>query len=516
MNRKPKTSPVRLCCYANFLILIGIALFFGIYPAAWVLWYLPDPALRGPGMPKSAVALHQRLSPQLAAWAADRRVSGVAGELSQQDISGTEWPLFGSVFYLWSTQALQEAWERGEVDLKIAPRVYARDAIDASLALVLDSQHAVWVKEHWGPGYLEEENCFYRALLVSAITAHHHLTGDESHLPLLRQIVDDLAADIDASPHGLIDDYPGESYPTDVLMAVASIRRADAALGTDHRAFADRAYRAFSGERLDPLGLPPYRSFPKTGASLVDARGCGIGFMCVESLPLYPEASRAWYGKFVEHFWQRRATAAGFREFPKGTPGVDWYIDVDAGPSIAGHGFAATSTGLAAARAHGSFAEAFPLAAELLVMAWPLPNGRLGLPSLLSDNANAPYLGESLVLYLITRTPADGVVVTPPGSLPPLVYLLLAAYVLCGLGIILLATLRVRGQHRMVFPWPNAQAAVWLVLVLLAFATYLFGHGLPALVPVLLGQLVPVSVKQREGAPRRTSVPASRTLPTRP
>lgn len=77
-------------------------------------------------------------------------------------------------------------------------------------------------------------------MLIQGLTDYEAVTGDRRHHALLLDQVETLAAALDAAPHGLLHDYPGECYPLDVLAAVWCIRRADPLLGTDHRAFAAR------------------------------------------------------------------------------------------------------------------------------------------------------------------------------------------------------------------------------------------------------------------------------------
>ena len=72
------------------------------------------------------------------------------GRTAHHQISGTEWPLFGAVFYLWATESLQDEWEKGHSPYAVAPKVYARGAIEAAARLVMDPTQANWVKIHWG------------------------------------------------------------------------------------------------------------------------------------------------------------------------------------------------------------------------------------------------------------------------------------------------------------------------------------------------------------------------------
>jgi len=58
------------------------------------------------------------------------------------------------------------------------------------------------------------------------ITSHARLTGSQDHLDMLRDQMDSLSHELDASPWGLLDDYPDECYPIDVFAATYLIRRA--------------------------------------------------------------------------------------------------------------------------------------------------------------------------------------------------------------------------------------------------------------------------------------------------
>ena len=417
--------------------LLAVGLWFFLLPFATTSYYLvSDPGLRGPGGSTIAFKLHRQLSGRYGRYAQRRVASGIAAELDHRNISATEWPLFGSAFYLWATVQLQDAWEADPSLSKRAPKDYARAAIEAATALVLDEGHASWVKTHWGEGaYLVRENVFYRMLLMSAIIAHHQLTGSDEYLPLLRTQVESMAAELDASPHGLLDDYPRQCYPTDVVAALAAIRRADAILGTDHGEILQRSVRGFEGALAVPYGLPPYAAIADEGIPLDQSRGCGNSYFCSFAPEVWPGRADNWYGAYVENFWERGWFVGGFREFPKGQ-GEDWYFDVDAGPVFGGLGSAASAFGLAACRTNGDYHRAHVLGAEMIAASWPLVNGTLLVPRLVSDGAHAPYLGEMAILFQLSRGPSlEGEHASEAGgvfSLPGCVWLVLGVQLSAG------------------------------------------------------------------------------------
>ena len=510
------TTPIVVCRVVNAALMVLLATTFFLAPATIVIGDLNDAHIRTGGIPRAAWKLHRALSPKYARWAGRRQASDRGLELATSDISGTEWPLFGSVFYLWATEALQEAWETDQPP-SVAPRVYAKEAIEAATELVIDPKQAGWVKKHYGTNYLKQENTFYRMLVISALTSHARLTGDQRHLDLLRDQVGSLSAEIAASPHGLLEDYPGECYPGDVLTAIAMIRKADAVLGTDHTMFQAQAIRGFQGPLADSLGLVPYAGDARRGAAEGTSRGCGNSYVSIFSPGLWPAQAKKWYELYERHFWQERKGMAGFREFPKAMPGRDWYADVDAGPVISGFGFAASAFGIGAARVNGRFDHAYPLTAELYAASWPLPNRTLVLPRLLSNAADAPFLGEAAILFVLTRLPASGFSVTTGGSIPTVVYLGLAVQLVLGFGLLSwsLFSLRrwLRNRPHLAALLPRAQVGVWLALLLTGLVMFSLGQVGFALILVLLAQFLPGCRRRKLAALELASPDHPTTIP---
>jgi hypothetical protein len=498
-----------LCVNINAGIIIFLAAYVLLIPAGMLIYDLRDPGLYSDSTPRCAFRWHRALSPKYEKWARRRVHGGAATKLTTQDISGTEWPVFGSVFYLWATENLQQAFDENPTLAPSAPRSYARGAIEAAAALVADPNHASWVKEHWGDAYLQKENLFYRMLLISGLTSYQKLLDDTKYEDLLRSQVESLARELDESPYGLLDDYPGQCYPVDILPAIAAIRRADAVLGTDHSGFAARAIRGFQDSRLDEhTGLPAYVVDSRTGRAKDSARGVGLSFMLIWAPELWPETARDWYAKYEEQFWQKGRWLAGFREYPKNVD-VGWLVfnDVDAGPVVCGYGAGACAFGVGAARAMGRFDHAYALAAQAIVGSWPLPNGTLSGPRILSNLSDAPYLGEAAVLFALTRKPIGAGITTEPSKLPWSVY----AGILLGMCLgayEVIATIR-KTRHwyqrkaRLSVPFPTLQVLLWwalmiggvLILTLLSFAV--------GLIVLLTAQMVPFRAKIRTAQTNR-------------
>ena len=462
---------VSICVYTNTAIAIGLSLYLFVIPSLTMIRSLNDPGLQGQTIPRCAFRWHRSLTPKYERWARRRVASGTAGLLGTADIAGTEWPLFGSVFYLWATEALQEAAESDPSCCNVPPNRYARGAIEAATALVVDPNHAGWVRKHWGDAYLEKENLFYRMLAISALTSYQKLLGDARYEEFLRRQVESLAKELDESPHGLLDDYPGQCYPVDIVPAIVAIRWADAVLGTDHSQFAARAIRGFQGASLDRhTGLPAYVVDSRTGRARDSARGVGLSFMLIWAGELWPQTAAQWYASYERQFWQEGTWFTGFREFPRDIE-VGWLCvnDVDAGPVIGGYGIAASAFGVGAARAMGHADRARKLGAQALVASWPLPDGTLFAPRLLSNVSDAPYLGEAATIFALTRRSLMPSERKSKAGLPAIVYLGIAMFLALGCYEIVAALWKLRrwrrDDPRWYVPAPQFQVLIWAILL---------------------------------------------------
>ena len=438
-----------LALIALALLLVGATEAF-LAPALLVGEDLRDPALGGPGVPARALALHRSLAERLPRWARERIASGVAETVPLHNVPETEWPSFSCVFFLNATDELKQQG----VDV-----AYADDAVHAARDLLMDPANHSWVRRHWGDDYLVRENLFFRSLLIAGLTSYIAITDDRRDEAFLREQVESLAAELDASPHGLLQDYPGETYPIDVLAGVAYIREADRVLGTDHRSFVTRARRAFVSPYDDEHGLVRFRvDLPRDGSfprRLQGSRGIGNSWVGIFAAELWPEDARRWYAAHEQDYWQEHAWAHGFREFPVEEEYGEWTYEVDAGPIVDGFGTSASAFGLGAARRMGRFDHAYTLTAQMSAASWPTLDGALLVPQEFSD-AHAPLLGECALAYFMVLQPAEGMPIVSGGTTPLLVWLCLGVYLVLFAGCVLLAwrAFRLRADLR---------HGVWLV-----------------------------------------------------
>ncbi len=394
-----------------------------LWPGVLLVRDLADPAMGGPGIPERARELHAHLTPSIERWARDRVASGRAAHASLHDVPTTEWPMFTAVFYLMGTEAMVDDWEAGG-RVGPSPLDESRGAVSASRDLILDPSHHAWVRTHWGDDYMHREDVFFRSLIIAGLTSYERITHDGTSMPMLRDQVETLAAALDASPLGVLEDYPGECYPIDVLAAVDFIQRADAVLRTDHSAFIARSRRAFEGPMADRLGLVPFRMDLPSGEQVQPSRGIGNSWVLLFAPDLWGQArADTLYTLYADNFYERHAWVEGFREYPRSSATPDWGFEIDAGPVIDGFGTAASAFAIAAARRNGRFDHAYALSTELSAAAWTLPGGTLALPRAVSHAADAPYLGEAAIMYFLSVQPRAGTAIVPSRDIPALAWI---------------------------------------------------------------------------------------------
>ncbi|MEE6262471.1 hypothetical protein [Plantactinospora sonchi] len=169
-----------------------------------------------------------------------------------------------------------------------------------------------------------------------------------------------LGAAFDTGSSPFLTAYPGQAWPVDSTVAIASLRLHDTLLPPR---YAPTVARWLDGvrHRLDPVtGLMPHRVEPVTGAPLEVARGTSQSVIHRFLPEIDPAFAREQYLRFRNRFV---ASPLGLgptvREYPVGMDGPG---DVDSGPLLLGVSLSATVVTLGAAQVQGDGALAGALA----------------------------------------------------------------------------------------------------------------------------------------------------------
>ena len=407
------------------MAMIVLSLCFFIYPAVTISYLLLDRSLKNEGQSRLVPHWFDGVSRQYNRWAGGYLASGYAAKQAHEDVAATEWPMFGSVFFLVTAQDLQA---RGLVDVD---RGVVREAVEKAAAIVASPVTATWVTQKWGASYLERDNVFYRMLLILGLSSYEKITGNPAYHSLMSGQRIQLARELSEAKFHVKDDYPAECYPSDVLWAVAAIQRAARLDHSSHDELAAQLMAVLDGPLRAAEGLPAFQVDSVSGWLRQGARGCGNSGILLFAPELDRELASRWYTAYEDGFWQDGFWVAGFREMPSGNERD--FMDVDSGPVLFGLGSVASAFGIGAAKGLGRLDHAVPLTLEAVACSWPTPFGFI-VPGLLSYCAVQSWsLGEVALLFSMTRPMGSEAVVPYGGSVPGMVLVLLAGYYAVGI-----------------------------------------------------------------------------------
>lgn len=168
-----------------------------------------------------------------------------------------------------------------------------------------------------------------------------------------------LGAAFDGAASPYLTAYPGQAWPVDSTVAIASLRLHDTLLPP---AYAGTVRRWLDGvrQRLDPgTGLLPHRVDPDTGAPAEVARGTSQSIIQRFLGDIDPAFAREQYLRFRDRYVASPlGLGPAVREYPDGTDGP---ADVDSGPLPLGVSLSATVVTIGAAQVNHDA----PLAAAL-------------------------------------------------------------------------------------------------------------------------------------------------------
>lgn len=436
--KSPIYARVKLCFSLSIAaVIILLALTCCIYPAGVIVRSLFDSELKATGRSESLPAWFEAAAARHNAWAEAYLHSDMAETVHHTEVAATEWPMFGSVFYLVTAQ---ELIEQGKVDLDSGS---IRNAVERSAEVVASPKTATWVRTKWGEDYLEKENLFYRMLLIMGLSSYESITGDPQYAALLSSQRATLAVEISEAKLHLVDDYPGECYPNDILWAVAAIQRAGELQGVDHSGLVRSLMDTFNSSEVIVRGLPASQMDKRHGYLIQDPRGCVNSGILMFSSELDSTISQQWYDAYERDFWKDNGWLAGFTELPRGDN--DYIMDVDSGPVMFEFGSVASAFGIGAANTVGRLDHSVPLTLEAVACSWPTPFGFL-VPQLMGYVAvDSRSLGEVALLFSMSRPSSVNEITPYDDNVPGIVWIMLTAYL--GVGSMFIA-LELRGIRR--------------------------------------------------------------------
>jgi len=195
---------------------------------------------------------------------------------------------------------------------------------------------------------------------------------DPADIAAFERDCDGIAGAFAGSSTPFLVSYPGQAWPVDSAVAIASLHVHDAILPPRFGAIIDR-WLAETKKRLDPVtGLIPHQVDPLSGQPLETARGTSQAVLTRFLAEIEPGWAGSQYVRFRQGFIVTRLGLPGVQEFPAG---VDGSADVDSGPLVAGVSLSASAVAAGSARLYGDRELAAALAGTMESLGLPLTWG---------------------------------------------------------------------------------------------------------------------------------------------
>lgn len=479
----------------NALIASTIGLYFFIAPAIMGIYYVQDEQIEKLEISRFAKDLHYNISADFTEWAKDRLEHPITPSIDDSNLKN-ERPLLSALFYLWATESLQDDYKDHPQNYDSAPKVYAKEAINTAIKLVTHPKQATWVKQQWGKDYLNQENIFYRSVLIAAMVSHHQLTRSSKYLEVMKQQALSLDNELASTTFGLANSYPDNCRPADIAFAYYAISQAKEALQLTPDSLMAQHVRGLSYYQDSSMALPDASLLLGNSVQqLEEVNGNATAWLLHFSSKLWPSQSADWMDAYKKQFWQENWGATGFRlqsvnDIQKAK---NWTFSTAQGPVLAGHSLQASAFGLGACRIMGESDLAYLLSTEVILGSFPLLDGSLLLPQFLSDFSDAHLYEELALLYNLTRQPLASVIKAEQ-SIP------IAAKIINGLlwlmGIIVIWRGIWRTKRSKEVPLKPAyisfQFLLWLGLICAAFWFFSYQNYLGAVLLVLISRLFPI------------------------
>lgn len=229
-------------------------------------------------------------------------------------------------------------------------------AMRAAAAATVTEEALAFGAALWGePGLASPEHG--HAYLGYAALALGVLRGvdeqmDPGLVALHERLIAALAERLEEAPYGMMETYPGSTFPADVASVVGAIGQHARVTGADHSELLGRWSRILRERYRAEDGLVYQTVDPERGVGLGEARASGTALVVYFSSFADRELALELDGS-VSRRLRSLWGFGGVREYPVGTRGGG---DIDSGPVLFGVSVSATGFGLAGARMSGDAA----------------------------------------------------------------------------------------------------------------------------------------------------------------
>lgn len=226
-------------------------------------------------------------------------------------------------------------------------------ALDACADRLVSDAGLAFAADAWGEHGLDDLDgdrghayLGYVAMALGELRVHR---PDTPHAAVHDRMLDALDRRLAASPTGLIETYPGETYPPDVAAVLGALGQRVERTGTGQARLA-QALGRFEAAAVDPAsGLLVQAMSARSGARHDAPRASGTALAATFLSYADPGLSSRLFDALALQL-RTVGPLGAMREFPPGVPGRG---DIDSGPVLLGVSVSATGFAIGASRAHG-------------------------------------------------------------------------------------------------------------------------------------------------------------------
>ena len=267
--------------------------------------------------------------------------------------------------YTTGSEFFDAEWEVGKCQMTILglgqvldDRPDLRDellpAMDHCAEVLVADETVAFGTELWGENGLERTHSgnghAYLGYIALALGVHRAHRPDSPHADLHDRLIDGFVRKLDRSPHGVIETYPGQTYPPDVSSVVGAIGQHATLTGVDRSAFMTAWRAKFEASSVDPAsGMLIQALDVRTGEAWDAPRSSGTALAVYFLAFADPELSAELYEALERECIGGPPWLGAVKEYPRGVSGSG---DIDSGPLILGYSVSASGFALAGARIH--------------------------------------------------------------------------------------------------------------------------------------------------------------------
>jgi hypothetical protein len=164
-----------------------------------------------------------------------------------------------------------------------------------------------------------------------------------------------LASAFETSPTPFLSAYPGQAWPVDNVVAIASLALHDRLLEPRYTDLIEAWLQSAQARMNTEAQLLPHRVDAETGEQIQGARATSQSLITLFLPAIDPTLAADHYARFRQQFLTNVIGVPGILEYPVGTSGRG---DVDSGPLLFGISFSASVVGAASARANNDLTTA--------------------------------------------------------------------------------------------------------------------------------------------------------------